>query len=123
MASNPDDYSQYDLFEIFDCTYKVVSGHSIGCSVLVPKTLLAKMKLVGPRPLMMRFHAGGWIAASRLFPNYFSPWQLALAARHSALIVTPDYRMLPESSLDELMEDIEDFWNWVQTELPGFVRN
>ncbi|VUC28511.1 unnamed protein product [Clonostachys rosea] len=52
-----------------------------------------------------------------------SPLLLALAVRHSALIVTPDYRMLPESSLDELMQDIEDFWNWVQTRLPECVRN
>lgn len=58
---------------------------------------------------MICFHAGGWITASRLFPNYFSPWQLELAARHSALLVTPEYRMLLESSLDELIQDIEDF--------------
>lgn len=39
----------------------------------------------------------------------------------SAIIVSPDYRLLPESKGVDILEDLDDFWNWVQTDLPGVI--
>jgi hypothetical protein len=31
---------------------------------------------------------------------------------HSAIIVSPDYRMLPEANGLDIMKDLSDFWEW-----------
>jgi hypothetical protein len=36
---------------------------------------------------------------------------------HSAIIVSPDYRMLPEANGLDIMKDLSDFWEWVHTGL------
>lgn len=36
---------------------------------------------------------------------------------HSAIIVLPDYRMLPEANGLDIMKDLSDFWEWVYTGL------
>jgi acetyl esterase/lipase len=122
MASTP---SPFGGFDIFPTSYKHIPAlnHSIELNVLVPKNLTAEgAPKFGPRPLLVRYHGGGFIGASSLFSQFFAPWQLELATQNSAVIVTPDYRLIPESSVDELMEDIEDFWGWVHGELPEFIE-
>jgi acetyl esterase/lipase len=32
---------------------------------------------------------------------------------HSAIIISPDYRMLPEANGLDIMKDLSDFWEWV----------
>jgi acetyl esterase/lipase len=43
---------------------------------------------------------------------------LELALKHRAILVTPDYRLRPESQLADSIDDMRDFWKWVQTSLP-----
>ncbi|KAK0609283.1 hypothetical protein DIS24_g12356 [Lasiodiplodia hormozganensis] len=120
---NPDDFSRFDNFRIFRATYKTVSSHALTTDVLVPLHLLSTPPQP-PRPsspLLLRFHGGGLIAGSSLFPDFFAPWQLALAQRHSAIIVSPNYRLLPESSVADILADIEDFWAWIHASLPAFL--
>lgn len=120
---NPDDFSRYSKFNIHTTTYKTVSEHPIACHVLIPKTLSSAAKNSSePRPVILRFHGGGLVGASGLFPDFFAPWLLELASRNSAVIVSPDYRMIPESSIGDLIEDVEDSLKWTLAELPGFVR-
>lgn len=47
---------------------------------------------------------------------------LELALKHNAVMVTPDYRLMPESRFPDLVDDLHDFWYWVENEvesLPG----
>lgn len=125
---NPDDFSRFDKFRIFRATYKTVSDHALTTDVLVPAHLLldtssqpSSSSSSSPRPLLLRFHGGGLIAGSSLFPDFFAPWQLALARRHSAIIVSPNYRLLPESSVADALADIEDFWTWIHSSLADFL--
>ncbi|KAB2570943.1 putative carboxylesterase 6 [Lasiodiplodia theobromae] len=118
---NPDDFSRFDNFRIFRATYKTVSNHALTTDVLVPIHLLFSPQLPRPSPLLLRFHGGGLIAGSSLFPDFFAPWQLALAHRHSAIIVSPNYRLLPESSVADILADIEDFWAWIHSSLAAFL--
>jgi Tfp pilus assembly PilM family ATPase len=36
---------------------------------------------------------------------------------HSAIIVSPDYQMLPEANGMDIMQDLSDFWQWVDQDL------
>lgn len=119
--SDPDDFSRYDDFDIFKTSYKVVSDHPIEVNVLVPKDLTSDDASLEPHPVLLRFHGGGLVGASALFPAFFGQWHFELAARHSAIIVSPEYRLIPEASIDDLLEDVEDVWTWVKDKLPDFV--
>lgn len=46
---------------------------------------------------------------------------LELAEARGAIMVSPAYRLLPESNGSEILEDVEDFWKWVQNYLPTFI--
>lgn len=37
------------------------------------------------------------------------------------MIVTPDYRLIPESDAADVMEDAEDFWGWLHGDLPSIA--
>ncbi|GKT45857.1 putative carboxymethylenebutenolidase [Colletotrichum spaethianum] len=126
MASLPDpgDFSRFADFTILTTTYKIVTDNPIKTDVLIPKHLTSSSPPATTKscPVILRYHGGGFIAASSLYPGFFQPWHMELAARHNAVIVTPNYRLVPEASIDELLEDIEDHWTWVQRELPAFVE-
>lgn len=46
-----------------------------------------------------------------------------LAALHNAIIVTPDYRLLPESSGIDIISDLHNFYTWLHTNLASFLKN
>ena len=50
-------------------------------------------------------------------------WLLKHAAAHSAIVVSPDYRLLPESNGLDILEDLADFWRWVYTDLSDQVSS
>lgn len=116
---NPDDLSRFSNFTILTTPYKTVLGHQIITDILIPSHLTNKSSSIPTegsplRPVLLRIHGGGLVGASSLFPDFFAPWHLELASRHSALIVSPNYRLLPESSVEEILSDIDDLWAWVQ---------
>lgn len=47
--------------------------------------------------------------------EWFPIWLLQLAKKHNAVIVSPNYRLLPESTSPEIFSDIEDFWAWLRS--------
>ncbi|GFF57384.1 probable carboxylesterase 120 [Aspergillus udagawae] len=119
------DLSRFDAFSIISVGYKTVSGHTITVDVLYPKSLnepSQEQLLSVPRPVLLRYHGGGLIAGYSLFPPFFSPWYLELAQEHSAIIVSPNYRLLPESSVLEVLEDVEDHWQWLHQSLPILLQ-
>lgn len=122
---NPNDLSRFDNFHILETSYKTVSDHKIACHVLIPEALFerAKQGPADPRPILFRIHGGGFITGSSLFPDFFAPWHLELASRHDTVIVSCDHRLAPEASIHDIIEDINDFFSWTRTDLPGFIRN
>jgi acetyl esterase/lipase len=52
----------------------------------------------------------------------YPQWALDLCTLHSAVIVTPDYRLLPESKGIEMFSDICSFWDWVRTGLQPYLN-
>ncbi|OJJ03457.1 hypothetical protein ASPVEDRAFT_733008 [Aspergillus versicolor CBS 583.65] len=120
-----EDTSRFDDFLVLTTTYKTLHDHRITTDVLIPKSLTdTKFRPVletKPRPILLRYHGGGLVFGHSLFPPFFSPWYLQLAQEYSAVIVSPNYRLLPESSVMEILQDIEHHWQWMHKELAGFL--
>jgi acetyl esterase/lipase len=47
-----------------------------------------------------------------VFPAWFSKWILDYAELHSAVIISPDYRLLPEVKGTDILDDMAAFWTW-----------
>lgn len=58
------------------------------------------------------------MTGSSLFPAWFSKWILDYAESQSAIIVSPDYRLLPEAKGTDILEDIGAFWEWFKSDGP-----
>ncbi|KAH8430694.1 alpha/beta hydrolase [Aspergillus melleus] len=107
-------------FQILTTTYKTVHGHDITTDILIPRSLSTNTPQT-PRPILLRYHGGGLIAGSSLFPAFFNPWYLELAETHGTIIISPNYRLLPEATFEDIMGDIEDHWQWMHRPMPSFL--
>ncbi|EWY84272.1 hypothetical protein FOYG_14029 [Fusarium oxysporum NRRL 32931] len=85
-----------DEFNVATFTYKVIHEQPIFLDLFVPKTLP-----FGERPVLIRFHGG----------------ILEYALENNLILVSCDYRLIPESNGLDILEDIEDVWSWVQNSL------
>ncbi|KAK9489606.1 Alpha/Beta hydrolase protein [Lipomyces doorenjongii] len=101
---------KFSKFTIIHGYYKKVGDYDIRVDVLVPKKLSD-----GKRPVITRFHGGCLVLGDSLFPDWFSGWLLDLAYKHSAIIVSPNYRLLPEATGLDILDDVEDFWGWLHS--------
>jgi acetyl esterase/lipase len=59
-----------------------------------------------------------------LFAPFFARWVDKLALKNNAIIISPDYRLLPSANgLQDILEDVEDGWRWTKSQLPGVLEN
>ena len=94
-------------------TYKTVHDHKIKAYILTPRDTKPSSRL----PVLVRFHGGFLITGAAAFPDWFGQWLLDYAQLHSAIIVLPDYRLLPEANGTDILEDVADFWQWLRSDL------
>lgn len=81
-------------------------------AVLIPKGLAP-----GVHPVIFNFHGGFLVNAHSLFAPFFPIWSLKLALESKAIIVSPDYRLLPsENGVADILEDLEEFWQWSRSD-------
>ncbi|EME84087.1 uncharacterized protein MYCFIDRAFT_202888 [Pseudocercospora fijiensis CIRAD86] len=105
--------AKYASFDIIDTAYKHIHGVPIPTSILVPKQLPS-----GKHPVLVRWHGGGFGTGHRLFAEWFGDWTLNLALRHSAIVISPDYRLMPESKGVDILQDAADFYSWLFDKAP-----
>jgi acetyl esterase/lipase len=102
----------YADFDKKTVTYKTVQkdekSYPILLDVLVPKTLPP-----GTHPVNIRFHGGFLVLGSRDYAIFMPPRHLQNAVEKNIIIVTPDYRLLPECHVSDILDDVEDIWKWV----------
>ncbi|KAI4717701.1 alpha/beta-hydrolase [Aureobasidium sp. EXF-10727] len=103
-------------FDREDTTY-TSDGLSIGVSIFVPKSAGKGQKL----PVLVRWHGGALINGGRVYEPWFPKWIIDLAALHNAIIVSPDYRLLPESSGLDIITDLHNFYAWLHTHFTPFL--
>lgn len=98
-----------DAFVRKDVTYKKLAGHSFQASILVPKDVCQ-----GTCPLIVRWHGGGLVNGYRLHTEWLPPYIITHAQRSQAIVVLPDYRLLPGvSSARDILQDVQDFFAWL----------
>ncbi|RLL96980.1 hypothetical protein CFD26_106778 [Aspergillus turcosus] len=97
-------------FNLIQTHYKQIGDHAIRADFIIPQSTF-----IGKRPVIVRFHGGGLITGDSLLMEWFPIWLIELAKKHDAVIVSPNYRLLPESTSPEIFSDIEDFWAWVHS--------
>lgn len=53
------------------------------------------------------------VGGSSLYLPWLSDWVIELALQEKAIIVSPNYRLLPESKGSDILDDMDDFWKWL----------
>jgi len=103
--------SMFKDFTIIQAQYKRVGSHgSIRADIIAPKSVPP-----GKRPVIARFHGGFLFFGDSLFIDWFPGWLIELAKRRSAIIISANYRLLPESTGLEILSDFDDFWSWIHS--------
>ena len=106
-----------DAFNIKTVAYKHIREQPILVDVCVPSNVRP-----GSRPVSTRFHGGYLVYGSRNEPQLIPPRIVDHALENDMVLVSCDHRLLPESTGIEVLEDIEDFWSWIQLNLNGTVN-
>ncbi|KKZ62317.1 hypothetical protein EMCG_00391 [[Emmonsia] crescens] len=101
-------------FDAYRTAYKYIDAQAIHAVFIIPKQLPS-----GPRPLLVRFHGGGFCEGEA--EASIRPFFLELALKHGAVILAPDYRLRPEHEIVDGVEDTRSFWKWVEQEMPRVV--
>ncbi|KAE8329431.1 putative polyketide synthase [Aspergillus sergii] len=101
--------TKFDAFHRVDRTYGVIAGHPLEVSLFVPRGTKSGTSC----PVLVHFHGGGLIVGHRLYEPWYGDWLLQMALSRGAVIVSPDFRLLPEASPLEVLEDIHRFWQWL----------
>lgn len=85
--------------------YKIVDGHKIKANIFLPP---GKEK----HPVFVYFHGGGFI-----FGNRDRGLDILLKERllaNNYAVISADYRLAPETKLDEIIHDVHDMIKWVR---------
>ncbi|KAL4977325.1 Alpha/Beta hydrolase protein [Aspergillus desertorum] len=108
--------SRFSPFTRIDLPYRIINSIPLEATVLVPKSILhSSGRHDKKHPVMVRWHGGGFVVGHRMYEPWFAQWLLDLALDHEAIIVTPDYRLLPESNGSDILSDVAHFWEWMQS--------
>ncbi|OCT49213.1 hypothetical protein CLCR_05000 [Cladophialophora carrionii] len=119
---------KYAPFSIVSTSYKSVDDHAIQVHTLIPKLLLANITPAAeaskptPRPILVKFHGGFLVTGDALYDDWFPQWLVDYALQHTAVVVLPNYRLLPESTGREIMADVHDFWAWLRDDFPPYLH-
>lgn len=99
-------FSQEVRQEKHDFVYKTVEGHDIMATVYLPAS---KEKC----PVVVYFHGGGFMFGNREQGLENSLKEKLLDA--GIAVVSADYRLAPETQLDEILRDVRDAVVWIKT--------
>ena len=62
-------------------------------------------------------------AGTAAYPDWFSAFFVPFLHRNNAIAVFPNYRLAPEHTGDDILEDIADFWSWLRSLLPAYLAS
>ena len=94
--------------------YVVRDGdHPIKTYVLIPKGI---DKSLASHPILLNWHGGYLWLASGLYPPAFPDRFLPFAEKHNAIIISPNYTVLPnKEGAKVVVEDVLSFHEWLTT--------
>ncbi|RAH44629.1 KR-domain-containing protein [Aspergillus brunneoviolaceus CBS 621.78] len=132
--------SRFDPFTLIDLCYRMVDNHALEATLFIPTNLLSRSRFDKNKnnknkntnnnnnnrrrcPVLIQFHGGSFLMGHRRYEPWFAQWFLDLARTHEMIIIRPDYRLLPESSVTDILEDIDHFWRWMQQDLSSLMAD
>lgn len=93
--------------------YVTRDGHDILAHVLIHKS-----RPTGPRPVLVNWHGGYLIEANGIYEDYFSPFVTDAAEKYGAILVSPDYTLIPsKNGAKDVEDDILAFHSWLSSGL------
>ncbi|KAK3988503.1 Alpha/Beta hydrolase protein [Cladorrhinum sp. PSN332] len=127
---NKRDYTVADFklyYERIDTTYKTINESEIKTAIFVPKSLIQKKgghghgKQGTSVPLIVHWHGGGLIIGAAPEPAWFPNWlqEIPLSPSTPAILLSPAYRLAPESRAYDSLQDVKDFWTWLHSSSPS----
>jgi acetyl esterase/lipase len=90
-------------------TYKIAGGEPILADVYTSRPLV-------PRPVVIWIHGGCLMYGDR---NQIGQYSLDRYTQAGYTIVSIDYRLAPETTIDLIIEDLQDLYAWVLKEGPS----
>ncbi|KAL4970620.1 putative polyketide synthase [Aspergillus stella-maris] len=115
--------SRMSPFTRIDLSYRTLNDVPLKATILIPNSILAVGHCQNRKhPVMVRWHGGGFVVGHRMYEPWFAQWLLDMALDHEAIIVTADYRLLPESNGSDILGDVAQFWDWLQRTLPQYFE-
>ncbi|KAI7774397.1 alpha/beta-hydrolase [Diaporthe eres] len=101
--------AQLNAFTRQEVSYKQLASHDFEASILVQNNVHQ-----GTCPLIVRWHGGGLVNGHRLYTEWLPPYIITHAQQSQAIIVLPDYRLLPGvSSALDILKDVQDLFVWL----------
>ena len=88
-----------------ELVYKTVEGHDIKANIFLPNTN-------GLHPVVIFFHGGGFVFGNRDQGLNVILKEKLLANNYA--VVSADYRLAPETKLDEILKDVSDIIKWIR---------
>lgn len=112
--------SRFSPFNRIDLLYRSINGVPIEATILIPAYISGTSKGCGWKlPTMVRRHGGGFILGDNMYEPWFAYWlpDLTLHAE-----ITLNYRLLPESTGIELLNDVAHFLKWLQVDVQLYME-
>ncbi|KAI5476188.1 hypothetical protein MNV49_000349 [Pseudohyphozyma bogoriensis] len=93
--------------------FKRVGDLEIAADVFLPSGTPS-----APLPILLWFHGGGLLMSAR---STIGPHLRRAADKYQIAVVSADYRLAPQASITDIMEDVRDADKWTRTELPKLL--
>ncbi|KAK3352529.1 Alpha/Beta hydrolase protein [Lasiosphaeria hispida] len=104
-------------FERIDLVYKTLDKTPFGVAVFVPKSIL-KPDHEKSYPVLVHFHGGALVMGTNPELPWLSKWIFQLALTTPAIFVSPAYRLVPDATGGQTLDDVQDFWGWLHASFP-----
>lgn len=88
-----------------------VYHHSDQCTVNLDVARDPSPQTISPQKTLVFFHGGGLVSGSRR--GRFPPLPVRLLLERGWVVVVPDYRLLPEAGISDMLDDLKSLETWI----------
>ncbi|KAI0528459.1 alpha/beta-hydrolase [Xylaria digitata] len=107
-------FSDFPGYHSRTLSFKAVEGTNLELDVVFPTDLGSS-----PIPVLIHYHGGFFVVGDRYSVPPF--WLIQACVRRRWIFVSPDYRLMPESTAHEAVDDALDSYSWVLDKLSSVL--
>ncbi|KAK5047196.1 hypothetical protein LTR84_006718 [Exophiala bonariae] len=97
----------------------VLPFKTVGDLVLSADVLYPRQKPSSPAPVLIHYHGGFLVFGERY--TFLPEWLAQASVNRGWIFVTPDYRLIPETTAHDSVEDAVDLYHWVSESLSSLI--